>query len=359
MTEQLQAAEMNAAAKKMMSESKFFMDYSRWNEQLPRYETWEESVDRVMDMHMDKYAHVMTPELKAQVDFARDAYKRKLCLGAQRALQFGGPQIFKHEARLYNCSFSYVDRPVFFQHAMYLLLAGCGVGFSVQRHHVAKLPEAKKPDPEQPKVFVIPDTIEGWGDAFGVLLSSYFVDGGTFPEYKGRLVHFDYSKIRPRGAYISGGFKAPGSDGLREALEHCRTLLDNALPDEFNSHPLKPITYYDFIMFMSDAVLSGGIRRAATICMFSKDDEEMLNAKAAPNWHNEHPQRARSNNSCTLVRDDLTRAEWDNIINSTKNWGEPGFIFTADTEFGYNPCVEIGLRGYTEDGRSGFQFCNL
>lgn len=351
-------SETIAMAKGMLSSSKFYMGYSRWSAIHGRYERWEESVARVMNMHRRKYAHVMTPKLEEAIQFAQNAYTDKAVLGSQRALQFGGDQIFKHEARLYNCSFSYVDRPVFFQHAMYLLLCGCGVGFSVQKHHVAKLPDITQPDPENLKVFHIPDSIEGWSDAFGVLLSSYFVDGGTFPEYAGKTVHFDASKVRPRGALISGGFKAPGPDGLMRSLDKCRQLLDSLFTGQDMTRKLGSINVYDFVMHMADAVLSGGIRRAATICIFSKDDLEMMRAKTG-DWFVNNPQRGRSNNSAMLIRDKLTREEWAAIMQSVKDFGEPGFIFSDDEEFGFNPCVEIGLRAYTEAGVSGFHFCNL
>lgn len=346
------------AAKTMLSDSKFYMGYSRWDEKLGRYENWRESVRRVMDMHRQKYAAIMTPQLSELIDFAEEAYSKKAVLGSQRALQFGGEQIFKHEARLYNCSFSYADRPRFFQETMYLLLCGCGVGFSVQTHHVAKLPALRAPNAEEAKVFTVPDSIEGWADAFGVLLSSYFVERGTFPQYAGKMVHFDVSKIRPKGSLISGGFKAPGPDGLVRSLEACRRLLDSLFTTEGDTIFLTPLAVYDFIMHLADAVLSGGIRRAATICIFSKDDDAMLKAKTG-NWFQTNPQRGRSNNSALLIREDLTREEWANIMKSVKDAGEPGFIFADDTEFGFNPCVEIGLRAYTEDGRSGFHFCNL
>lgn len=349
--------------KQMLSESKFYMGYSRWDENKQRYETWEESVERVMNMHRKKYADKMTPELEELIAFAEQAYKEKLVLGAQRALQFGGEQLFKHEARMYNCTVSHVDRPAFFQEAMYMLLCGCGVGFSVQTHHIAKLPKIRKRYEKKVKVFTVPDTIEGWADAFGVLLSSYFVGGGTFPEYEGCQVHFDFSKIRPKGALISGGFKAPGLDGLRDALVKCEKLLESELGGISRSVDgqvnIKPITAYDFVMHMSDAVLSGGVRRSATICLFSKTDKEMLNAKTG-NWFVTNPQRGRSNNSVMLLRDEITREEWSEIMKSVKQVGEPGFIFTDNLEFCYNPCVEIGmLPKVVETDESGFQVCNL
>lgn len=350
---------MNNVGKEMMSQSKFYMGYSRWDEDKGRYETWEESVERVMNMHREKYKDVMSPELEEMISFAEQAYKDKAVLGAQRALQFGGQQIFKHEARMYNCSVSHCNRTRFFQEAMYMLLCGCGVGFSVQTHHIAQLPKVKKRYAKKSKVFTVPDSIEGWADAFGVLLASYFVGGGEFPEYEGCQVHFDLSKIRPKGAEISGGFKAPGPDGLRLSLQKCEDLLENLIGDSKESVDMKPITAYDFVMHMSDAVLSGGVRRSATICLFSKEDEEMLNAKTG-DWFVTNAQRGRSNNSVVLIRDEVTREEWAHIMKSVKQVGEPGFIFTENKEFCYNPCVEIGmLPTNIETGESGFQVCNL
>lgn len=347
---------INTNGKEMMSQSKFYMGYSRWKVG-GGYETWEESVERVMNMHREKYADKMTPELEVAIAFAEQAYKDKLVLGAQRALQFGGAQLFQHESRMYNCSVSYCDRAAFFQEAMYLLLCGCGVGFSVQGHHVAKLPHVVKRDEEKVKVFHVPDTIEGWADAFGVLFSSYFVDGGTFPEYQGVQVKYDFTKIRPKGAMISGGFKAPGHVGLRDALNKCEELLEK-LVEGGEAIAVPTLTAYDFVMHMSDAVLSGGVRRSATICVFDKDDQSMLKAKTG-DWFNTNPQRGRSNNSAMLIRDQLTREEWAMIMTSVRDFGEPGFIFSDSTEYLFNPCVEIGMKPVTADGVSGFQFCNL
>jgi len=349
---------IDTRGKEMMAEAKFYMGYSRWDEAKGGYETWDEAVTRVMNMHRQKYAAVMSSELEAHIAFAEQAYKDKLVLGAQRALQFGGEQLFQHESRMYNCSVSYCDRPAFFQEAMYLLLCGCGVGFSVQNHHVAKLPKIQERYAKKVKVFQVPDSIEGWADAFGVLLSSYFVDGGTFPEYRGCQVHFDFSKIRPKGAMISGGFKAPGPDGLRDALVKCEELLEREVTKWRGPTMMQTITAYDFVMHMSDAVLSGGVRRSATICVFDKDDQLMLKAKTG-DWFVTNPQRGRSNNSAMLIRDQLTREEWAMIMQSVKDFGEPGFIFSDSTEYLFNPCVEIGMKPITEDGESGFQFCNL
>ena len=349
---------INTVGKDMMSESKFYMGYSRWKDDEERYETWEESVERVMNMHREKYSDVMTDELEELIKFAELAYKDKAVLGAQRALQFGGPQLFQHNARLFNCSVTYCDRTRVFQEIMYMLLCGSGVGFSVQKQHIGQLPKIKKRSLKRSKVFQIPDSIEGWADAYGVLLSSYFEDGGDFPEYSGCQVHFDFSLIRPKGAEISGGFKAPGPDGLRQSLQKCETLLDSQFEAD-SVVDMRPIVAYDLIMHMSDAVLSGGVRRSATIAVFSKDDHEMLNAKTG-DWFVNNPQRGRSNNSVMIVRDDITRAEWANIMKSVKSVGEPGFLFAENDKLMFNPCVEIGMIPICEEtGESGFQGCNL
>ena len=341
--------------KKMLADSKFYMGYSRWSDEKARFETWGEAVDRVLDMHRRKYAGVMSDALETAITEAGESYRNKEVLGAQRALQFGGEQLFKHESRNYNCSVSYVDRPAFFNEAMYMLLCGSGVGFSVQKQHISKLPKIKKRSTKRVKVFQVPDSIEGWADAFAVLLSSYFEEGAVFPEYNGCQVHFDFSKIRQKGSIISGGFKAPGSDGLRQSLVRCEELIEREVQV---TDTIRPIVAYDFVMHMADAVLSGGVRRSATICMFSKDDNEMLKAKTG-DWFTTNPQRGRSNNSVMLKRDDITRDEWHEIMKSVKDYGEPGFIFTDNLEFLFNPCVEIGMLPVAEDGVSGWQVCNL
>jgi ribonucleoside-diphosphate reductase alpha chain len=342
--------------KNMMAESKFFMGYSRWSESKDRFETWDEAVDRVMLMHSDKYSDKQTPELASLVDFATTAYKGKQILGAQRALQFGGEQLKAKNARAYNCSTSYCDRPAFFNEAMYLLLCGAGVGFSVQSQHIQLLPSISARSKKKVKVFQIPDSIEGWADSFAVLLSTYFDSQQVFPEYHGCQVHFDFSKIRAKGSLISGGFKAPGPDGLRTALIKCEELIEREL--SIGAKALRSIVAYDFVMHMSDAVLSGGVRRSATIAMFSKDDNDMLTAKTG-DWFINNPQRGRSNNSVMLKRDEVTREEFAEIMKSVKQVGEPGFIWTDNLEFLSNPCVEIGMLPRTKDGVSGWQVCNL
>ena len=324
-------------ARELLSKAKFYEGYSRYLDNEGRYETWEEAVERVMDMHRYYYQDIMTPELEEKITKAEQLYKEGRVLGAQRALQFGGDQLLKHQIRLYNCTSTYIDRVEAFGETMYMLLCGAGVGFSVQKHHVEKLPPVEKRT-KPAKTFVVPDSIEGWADSFSVLLSSYFTDNQTFPEYAGKRVHFDLNQIRPRGSYISGGFKAPGPEPLRQALDKVEHLLEQITKEGETS--LKPIDAYDIVMYMADAVLAGGVRRSATICMFSIDDQEMIEAKTRKNFdilNGINPQRARSNNSAICLRGRTTKDQFDNLMESVREQGEPGFIWTESTEFTFNP----------------------
>jgi len=257
---------------------------------------------------------------------------------------------------MYNCTSSYADRPEFFGEVFYILLCGAGAGFSVQKHHVKKLPKIQARS-KQPKTHVVDDSIEGWATAVDVLLSSYFVNGGKHPEYAGRRVYFDLSQIRPKGAKISGGFKAPGPDGLRLALDKIEHLLQAEIIDTKDPKKLRPIQVYDIVMYTADAVLSGGVRRSATICLFSPDDEEMMNAKTG-NWFMDNPQRGRSNNSAVIVRDESSPEEFNKLMQSVREFGEPGFVFVNSKEHTTNPCVEIGMFPQIK-GKSGWQGCNL
>ena len=338
-----------------LSQTKFYEGYSRFKEEEGRYETWDEAVDRVIGMHENNYINENN-RLQSYLDEARVAYKEQRVLGAQRALQFGGEQLMKHQMRMYNCTSSYVDRPEFFGEVFYILLCGAGAGFSVQKHHIRKLPKIQNRT-KQAKGYIVEDSIEGWASALDVLMSSFFVGGGKYPEYEGRRVYFDLSQIRPKGAYISGGFKAPGPNGLRRSLDKIEHLLQGIVLDSKEPVEIKPINAYDITMHAADAVLSGGVRRSATICLFSPDDEEMMNAKTG-NWFMENPQRGRSNNSAVIVRHKTTSEQFGKIMESVKQFGEPGFVFVESTEHTTNPCVEIGM--YPQiNKKSGWQGCNL
>lgn len=323
----------------------FTSKYARWLPEKKRRETWKEAIDRVRNMMLKKYKEA---DIDDEINWAYDMMLKKKVLGSQRALQYGGKPIEKCNLRIYNCLFSYCDRLRFFQECFYALLCGSGCGYSVQRHHVNKLPKIYKPhngEKRKAKTYKIPDTIEGWADALGVLLSAYFA-GGEWPDYLYTNVRFDYSLIRPEGSYLSSGVgKAPGPEPLRHALEDIRNLLDRCYKQE----RLRPIDAHDIIMFAADAVLSGGVRRSSCISIFSPDDQDMLAAKTG-NWMDENPQRARSNNSALLLRDKTTFEKFNAVFKFTKEFGEPGFVWSDNVEFGMNPCQPKWAKLLTKKG---------
>ena len=337
----------------------FVSKYARWLEDKQRRETWKEAVERVKNMMHTTYAD---KNISDDINWAYDMMYKKKVLGSQRGLQFGGEPILKRHAKIYNCTSSYCDRLRFFQECFWLLLCGSGTGFSVQKHHVTKLPNltSKIKDKDQGIKYVIEDSIEGWADSLGVLLSSYFVKPAEdrFEQYKNEYVIFDYSEIRPQGSTLSSGIgKAPGFEPLQKGLEKIRVLLDRCVAN--GQKKLRPIDAYDIVMHSSDAVLSGGVRRSASLALFSADDNEMVKAKTG-NWFIDNPQRARSNNSALLLKDNTTFEQFDNLMTSVKEFGEPGFIWSDSTEMTFNPCVEVGMWPVDETtGESGWQGCNL
>ncbi len=337
----------------------FVSKYARWIESENRRETWKEAVDRVKDMMHTQYDDKSVSE---DIDWAYDLMLKKRVLGSQRALQFGGDPILKRHAKIYNCTSSYCDRLRFFQECFWLLLCGSGTGFSVQKHHINKLPtlSQNKKDKRKGVKYKIEDSIEGWADSLGVLLSSYFnkPSESRFSEHKDQYIVFDYSNIREKGAQLSSGVgKAPGFEPLQNGLEKIRELLEACV--ERKQKKLRPIDAYDIIMHSSDAVLSGGVRRSASLALFSSDDEEMAKAKTG-NWYVDNPQRARSNNSALLLKDSTSYEQFAKLMDSVKEFGEPGFIWSDSTEMTFNPCVEVGMWPVDEaTGKSGWQGCNL
>jgi len=338
---------------KALQDYTYVSKYARYEEGKKRRETWNEAVDRVRDMHLRRY-----PQIEENLRWAFEQVRDRRVLGSQRALQYGGEPVERKHARLYNCSSSYCDRIRFFQEAFWMLLAGSGVGFSVQRHHIDKLPEYSGIVPSKEKIYAVPDTIEGWADSLGILLATYFPHP-QYPDWLGRRVVFDYSLIRPKGSLLSSGVgKAPGPEPLRRSLEIIEQLLDQTFLVD-GRKKLRPIDAYDVMMHASDAVLSGGVRRSASICLFSPDDLEMAMAKTG-NWFNENPQRARANNSALLLREETSKEQFLELINHVKEFGEPGFIWSDSTELMVNPCAEISMYPVdVETGESGWSMCNL
>lgn len=336
-----------------MQDYTFISRYAQYLKPQKRREIFPEAVDRYRRMMKTYYAGKNIDHI---IDEACEAYDDQLVVASQRALQFAGPAILKKHERMYNCWGSYCDRPKFFGEYLFILLCGGGCGFSVQKHHVAKLPAIEDPKGES-VVYTVKDSVEGWGDALMVLLSSYFVENQVFPEYFGKHVVFDYSEIRPEGAEFSHGVgRAPGPKGLANALDKIRKLLDNVC--RTGRTKMRPIHAYDICMHASDAVLSGGIRRSATWVGFSLDDEEMMMAKTG-DWYIKNPQRARSNNSVMLLRKKTSFEDFEKIIKYTKEFGEPAFVWVWSLEQVFNPCLEVGFWCYDEFGNSGWQCCNL
>ncbi len=337
----------------------FVSKYARWIESENRRETWKEAVDRVKNM---MHTHYSEAGVTDDINWAYDLMLKKKVLGSQRALQFGGEPILKRHAKIYNCTSAYCDRLRFFQECFWLLLCGSGTGFSVQKHHVAKLPNLSqnKKDKRKGVKHKIEDSIEGWADALGILLSSYFNKPAEpkWADFKDQHITFDYSNIREKGSQLSSGVgKAPGPEPLQNGLEKIRELLDGCVGNE--QKKLRPIDAYDIIMHSSDAVLSGGVRRSASLALFSPEDEEMAKAKTG-NWYIDNPQRARSNNSALLLKDETTYEQFAELMESVKEFGEPGFIWSDSTEMTFNPCVEVGMWPVDEaTGKSGWQGCNL
>jgi ribonucleoside-diphosphate reductase alpha chain len=321
---------------KILSDITVYMKYSKYNPELNRRETWEELVTRNMNMHIKKYPH-----LEAEI---RENYKfvyNKQILPSMRSMQFAGKPIEISPNRIYNCAFAPIDDWRVFSEIMFLLLGGTGVGYSVQKHHVDALPEIRKPSTEKTRRFLIGDSIEGWADAISVLVKAYFF-GGSKPV-------FDFRDIRQKGAkLVTSGGKAPGPQPLKE----CLIKLEGILDTHTDGDRLSPIEVHDMVCHIADAVLAGGIRRAALISLFSATDEDMISCKSGDWWEN-NPQRGRANNSAVLMRHKIDKNYfmdlWKRI--EASGAGEPGIYLSNDKDWGTNPCCEIALRP--------FQFCNL
>ena len=324
--------------KKILSDITVHMKYAKYVPELNRRETWNELVTRNKEMHQKRYPE-LTDEIQLNYQYVYD----KKVLPSMRSLQFSGKPIEISPNRLYNCSYLPIDHVDSFSECMFLLLSGCGVGYSVQQHHANLLPGVTKPFDMRTRRFVIGDSIEGWSDAIKVLIKSYL---GSKRSSK---VKFDYSDIRPKGArLVTSGGKAPGPQPLRECLVKIKGILNNRKDGE----KLSSIEVHDIVCHIADAVLAGGIRRAALISLFSAYDEEMIACKSG-DWWEKNPQRGRSNNSAVLIRHKITKDFFMNLWKRIElsGSGEPGIYFNNDKEWGTNPCCEIALRP--------FQFCNL
>lgn len=319
---------------KALSETIIWSKYAKFIPEVGRRETWEEIITRYQVMLMQKY-----PQLIGEIEENIQYILEKKVLPSMRALQFAGPALEVNNSRAYNCAFFPIDNYHAFSEGMFLLLGGTGIGYSVQKHHVEKLPEIKRPDKK--RRYLIQDSIIGWADAIKVLMKSYF-EGGSLPD-------FDFRDIRPKGArLVTAGGKAPGPEPLKLCLIHIQAILDRKKDGE----KLSTLECHDILCHIANSVLAGGIRRSAMISLFSHDDEEMITCKYG-SWWELNEQRGRSNNSAVLKRGEISKEEFDALWNRIQlsGSGEPGIYWTNNLEWGTNPCCEIALRP--------FQFCNL
>ena len=323
---------------KILSDITVYMKYAKYIPDLNRRETWEELVTRNKNMHIKKY-----PELTDQIEKAYELVYDKKVLPSMRSLQFGGKPIEISPNRVYNCAYLPIDHVESFNEIMFLLLGGTGVGYSVQNHHVAKLPPVNKPYKKRTRRFLIGDSIEGWADAIKVLMKSYMV------ERRSSKIQFDYSDIRAKGALlVTSGGKAPGPQPLKECIVKITGILDS----KEDGDQLTTLETHDIVCHIADAVLAGGIRRAALISLFSASDDSMIGCKSG-HWWEEAPQRGRANNSAVLMRHKITKDFFMDLWKRVElsGSGEPGIYLNNDKDWGTNPCCEIALRPY--------QFCNL
>ena len=323
---------------KILSDITVYMKYAKFVPSLNRRETWEELVDRNKAMHIKKY-----PAIKDQIDEAYKLVYDKKILPSMRSLQFGGKSIEISPNRVYNCAYLPIDSIDAFSETMFLLLGGTGVGYSVQKHHVNQLPSISKPHANRTKRFLIGDSIEGWADAIKVLMKSYMGDS------RSSKVQFDYSDIRPKGAQlVTSGGKAPGPQPLKECIFKIKSVLES----KNDGDSLTTLETHDIVCHIADAVLAGGIRRAALIALFSAEDNDMISCKSG-DWWESNPQRGRANNSAVLMRHKVTESFFMDLWKRVElsNAGEPGIYLNNDKDWGTNPCCEIALRP--------FQFCNL
>lgn len=333
-------------SREILSDIVFFMKYARYLPEKGRRETWDECVTRNMEMHIRKF-----PNLENEI---RETYKyvfEKKVLPSMRALQFGGLPIELNPARSYNCSATAIDCPEAFSEIMFLLLCGCGTGYSVQQHHIKKLPSLRGPifpkdNRQRRKRFKVADSIEGWADAIKVLMKSYF-EGS-------KDIEFDFRDIRRKGEPLktSGGI-APGPQPLIDAIHNIRKVLNKSLEERGSGTQLKSIECHDICCFLADAVLAGGVRRSAMISLFSYGDYDMLVSKFN-HWWELNPQRGRANNSVVLLRHKIKKDDfyelWEKVRESGS--GEPGIVFSNDKNMLINPCQPAWAPILTQDGLS-------
>ena len=283
-----------------------------------------ETIRRTKDMHLKKF-----PDLKELINTAFSLVEQGKAVPSMRSLQFGGGAIERVNARIYNCAYAALTKWEDFHDGFYLLMCGTGYGYSVRKEHVGQLPTVPlEGENESEFKFVISDDKEGWAESLLALFHDPWVE-------------FSYDLIRPKGSLISSGGTASGPDALSKTHDAMRKILQKA-----SGRQLTPLECHDIMCHIADGVVVGGVRRAALICLFDADDQEMMDCKKGE-WYLDNAQRARSNNSAVIYRhsdiaDDDIRIALDNMFDSGS--GEPGISLSNSSDMGFNPCHEIALR---------------
>jgi len=309
---------------RLLSDIAFFRTYSAIKSDGYK-ESWQEVCDRYEKFLIECY-----PSLSNSVKFAVKYMRKQQVVGSMRALQFAGPGLHRENLRAYNCSAANITSFKDIADGLYLLLCGCGFGYSVKREHTSELPKITAGSPQE---YLVLDSREGWCESVIALLNN--------PQ-----LSFDYSAVRPAGSPVSSGGTASGPEPLRQAHDKIRDILKSAV-----DRKLKPFEVSDVMCHLADCVVVGGVRRSALICLFDPDDQEMLTYKSG-NWWEANSQRGRANISAHMVRKGADKERFDSIVDAcfASNAGEPGVVWTDNSSMITNPCVPAGTQILTRQG---------
>jgi ribonucleoside-triphosphate reductase len=324
----------------------FFDKYSRFDYEKGRRETWIETVDRSVSFLKELSQNKLPESVYARV---RSFILEMKATPSMRLLAMAGPAARRNNIAIYNCSYLPIDSVDSWVEALIISMSGCGVGFSVEKQYVDKLPTVKAQNFKSRQTYIIDDSTEGWSEAVRTGFNAWF---------EGNDINFDYSQLRPAGTplKIKGG-RASGPDPLRKLLEFARARILAA-----QGRKLTPLEAHDIMCEVGNAAVSGGVRRTAMISLFDWNDDIMKTAKHG-DFEKENSQRWNANNSAVWpasIKDTDIMKQMVEMVESGN--GEPG-IFSRDTanrlkpsrrkaaDFGTNPCGEISLRPY--------EFCNL